>query len=984
MKKTKSLRRQLNIMFTIVVIFQAIAILCSLIFSNVFNMLDFEAVRTFTNVTEANANIYNTYAIKSMTFTSQENSALSKKIEKIATQNNVTFEEMYNDDVLSKKMFTEITTHLINMLNQASVTGTFVILDNKKTNNGTDSLSSVYLRDNVPEQISAGDLQLSVGPIYLAQQFKLPTSSNWTQNFIVPSNEQDFNFYNKPISAAKELKTSDVIRCGYWNEPINLFNDGSNVILYTVPLFDSNGQVFGVMGIEVNVDYLTQRKLVSSNLFYENSFFMLSDFNENSLNQQWAVPGNSFGSAYISQGKVLPLSGTSVDNIYEVDLDSLGIMSCYVSKLNLYSDNSPFINEEWVLSYLVQKKILDENSNQVAKTLITSIVLTSIIALVIVSIFIAIYTRKIKGLSKYLSRLSPLDEIYFETVGIAEIDELTDAVTKFNQSLIDTNDTTSKILELSLLPLGGYEILKNSSNIKLTDYLYKLLHIEDGSIVTKDEWELHYAKLTSVVHSEYDNVFQYFDEITQTEYWLRIKTADSKNSTIGVIFDITEEIQENSKLISQLEFDALTGLRCQTAFKARASNIIEKDPTKIGAMVFIDLDNLKYINDNYGHEFGDKLIIGASKIFRNFEQYKAITCRYSGDEFAIFFWGYDSKEELSKVINLLKEESHTHSINLPNGSINKIRFSGGVAWYPDDSNDIKELLKIADFTMLEAKQREKGSIYEFNKSRYENMSYLLKNSEAINRLIDEQLIRFAFQPIVDLKTGKIFAYEALMRPLIPEFNGPLEVLSVAAAQSKLLHLERVIMSVVFDTIDKQIDVIGDKFIFINSIPNQAIESSQALLVNNIKAKYGQYFNKVIVEIIERDSRDEDGLVNSVNFLKESGLQIAIDDFGSGYSNEVRIIRLSPDIVKIDMELIQGIYNNPDKQSLVKGIIDFCHQKNIKVVAEGVEHKEDLMYLIDIEADFVQGYYLGRPNFEFIDIPEDKQKEIIDNNQNKYL
>ncbi len=516
----------------------------------------------------------------------------------------------------------------------------------------------------------------------------------------------------------------------------------------------------------------------------------------------------------------------------------------------------------------------------------------------------------------------------------------------------------------------------------MTDFLYKLLHIENGSIVTKDEWKLHYKKLTSEVHSEYDNVYKYIDEITQTEYWLRIKTAEGKNSIIGVVFDVTEEMRENSKLINQLEFDALTGLRCQTAFRARATNIIQKNQDKIGALAFIDLDNLKYINDNFGHEFGDKLIIDASKIFKNFEQHKAITCRYSGDEFAIFFWGYDTKEELSEVITQLKKESNKHYIDLTNGRKNKIRFTGGVAWYPEDAQDVKELLKIADFTMLEAKHREKGSIYEFNKDRYENMSYLLENVEAINRLIDEQLLRFAFQPIVDMKTGEIYAYEALMRPLIKEFNGPLEVISVAAAQSKLPQLERVLMTIIFETIHEHIDEIGDKFIFINSIPNEALEDNQSMLVKNIKAQYGQYFNKVVVEILERDSRDENGLVNEVNYLKDNGLQIAIDDFGSGYSNEVRIIKLSPSIVKIDMELIQGISKNTDKQTIVKGLIDFCHQKEIRIVAEGVECKEDLNYLMDIDVDYIQGYYLATPDFEFVDLSEEQKKEIVDYIKNK--
>ncbi len=985
MKKSRSLRRQLNIIFTCMVIFQTITILFSLFFSNVFTMLDFEAVRTFTNLTETNADIYNIYSSKVMSFVEEENQVLSKKIDKLTNQNNIVVSDIYKNDVMYKKVVNTISEELIYVLNQSSVTGAFVILNDTPHNVNSKAYSSIYLRDNVPEKNSVGDIQLNVGPIAVAQDFHLPTSSNWSQDFIEPENENDFDYYTKPIYAVNELKIDDVLQSGYWTTPIDIFNDGANVICYTVPLIDSEGYAYGVFGVEVNLNYLSQSIFVSSELFYTNSFYMISDFNSssNTLNEKWAIPGNAFGNAYITSGEPLELKNTNNEHIYEVDFEQLDTMSCYVTDLNMYSDNSPFADEEWRLSCMVQHDILYENSNKVAKMLISNIFVTSLISIFGVFIFSILYTRKIKGLSKYLSNLSPLDEIHFEQVGITEVDKLTDAITKFNQSLIDTNYTTSKILELSLLPLGGYEILNNNSNVRITGFLYKLLNIERGILVTTEEWELYYKQLTSEVHSEFSNVYKYYDENAKTEYWLRIKTAEVKNSVIGVVLDVTEEIQENSKLISQLEYDALTGLRCQTAFRARAASIIEKDSSKIGAMVFIDLDNLKYINDNYGHELGDELIIKASKIFKNFEQYNAITCRYSGDEFAIFFWGYDYKVELIEIISLLKKESNKYYIDLPNGTKNKIRFSGGIAWYPDDANDIKELLKIADFTMLEAKQREKGSIYEFNKYRYKNMSYLIENIEAINKLIDERLIKFAFQPIVDMKTGEIYAYEALMRPLIDAFNGPLEIISVAAAQSKLPQLERVIMTVIFETIDKNIDEIGDKHIFINSIPNDALENSQHQLVQTIKEQYGQYFDKVVIEILERDSRDEDGLVKEVNYLKDNGLQIAIDDFGSGYSNEVRIIKLSPNIVKIDMELIQGISNNADKQTLVTGIIDFCHQKNIRIVAEGVECQEDLFYLMDINVDYIQGYYLAKPNFEFLDLPIEKKNEIFDYNKNKY-
>ena len=254
------------------------------------------------------------------------------------------------------------------------------------------------------------------------------------------------------------------------------------------------------------------------------------------------------------------------------------------------------------------------------------------------------------------------------------------------------------------------------------------------------------------------------------------------------------------------------------------------------------------------------------------------------------------------------------------------------------------------------------------------MSYLLENREAINRLLDEQLIRFAFQPIVDLKTAEISGYEALMRPLLETFKNPSEVLAVAAAQSKLAQLERMIMLMAFQTIAEHAQEIGECKIFINSIPSQMLNHEDYLI---LETQYAQHFKRVVFEVTEEESRNAEGLAKKINYIRKDGIQIALDDFGSGYSNEIRILSLLPDIIKIDMEMIQGIHNNVDKQNLVANLVSFCHNKGVKVVAEGIETSADLVTVIEMDVDYAQGYYLGRPAFEFSAINPELQKEIRD-------
>jgi EAL domain-containing protein (putative c-di-GMP-specific phosphodiesterase class I) len=241
-------------------------------------------------------------------------------------------------------------------------------------------------------------------------------------------------------------------------------------------------------------------------------------------------------------------------------------------------------------------------------------------------------------------------------------------------------------------------------------------------------------------------------------------------------------------------------------------------------------------------------------------------------------------------------------------------------------------------------------------------------------LLDEQLIRFAFQPIVDLKTGEILGYEVLMRPLLENFKNPAEILAVAAAQSKLMQLERMIIFMAFETIEKRSKEIGDNKIFINSIPSQRLNWEDFL---KIKECYGHHFKNVVIEVTEAETLDSDNLAQKIENIRNNGMQIALDDFGSGYSNEIRILSLLPDIIKIDMEMIQGIHNNIDKQNLVANLVQFCHNKGVKVVAEGIETSADLVTVIEIGVDYGQGFYLGRPAFEFSTINPELRKEIRD-------
>ncbi len=980
MKKTWTLRRQLNILLALIVTFQSLALLSALWVTQVFSMLDAEALRLLNNTTETRKETFDASAGQMIANVAGETEALNAALILLARQQGTPPEGLYRSDSAYQETALLASQSLVSILKENQVTGAFFVLNGSNANKGNPSAhSAVYIRNSTPGSSATSNYLLEIGPMIVSKQYTMATSIRW--NLDMPSEEADgaFDFYEKPIWASSQFKNAEMERYGYWSPPRDLLQDNQQVVTYTMPILDENGNGYGVIGIEIDMPYFARNYLPDSDLLYQNSFYVITQMADQSLNLDWFIPSGVLAETYLKSGEQLQLTKGSDAGIFETRLGELGAMVASVRELKVYSDNSPFAEQNWTLACLVPSEVLSENSASVREKLIYSILLTTILAFGAVFVLVYFFTRKISRLSKYVRELSPYDEIYFKPTGMREVDDLTAAVQLLNQRLLNVSKTTSKILELSLLPIGGYEVLDSSNQVILTDFLYWLLHLDPGSLISREDWHHYYQQLTRQPLEDQENIYAYYDVYTEKQMWLRILEAKSPNGLVGVIQDVTDDIEEKRRLTNELDYDALTGLFSNTALKRESNRRIKDKPNKIGAMIFIDLDNLKYINDNFGHDVGDRLIIRASEIFRYFEQFGGIVSRISGDEFAIYLHDCGNQDELREIIKKLYPYGKSFLLTTPDGSENQIRFSAGVAWYPQDASNVMDLLKLSDFAMYEAKHKEKGRLFEFNRDYYQQMSYLLENREAINRLLDEQLIRFAFQPIVDLKSGEIHAYEALMRPLLDNFQNPTEILAVAAAQSKLAQLERMIILMAFQTLDEHAEEIGERKIFINSIPSQRLNDEDHQLV---ETRYRQYFKQVVIEVTEEDSRNSEHLSEKINYIKNNGMAIALDDFGSGYSNEIRILSLLPDIIKIDMEMIQGIYSNADKQNLVANLVEFCHHKGVKVVAEGIEEAMDLATVIKMDIDYAQGYYLGRPVFEFATIDPEVQSEIL-NGQERF-
>ncbi|MCH5203642.1 MAG: EAL domain-containing protein [Oscillospiraceae bacterium] len=240
-------------------------------------------------------------------------------------------------------------------------------------------------------------------------------------------------------------------------------------------------------------------------------------------------------------------------------------------------------------------------------------------------------------------------------------------------------------------------------------------------------------------------------------------------------------------------------------------------------------------------------------------------------------------------------------------------------------------------------------------------------------VINENRFGYHFQPIVNTSDGSIYSYEALMRPKSDMKLSPFHVLKYAELTDRLNDIERATFLNILDSIENDKKAFHGRKVFINSIPKTKLDNDDFRRVGELLMKHS---DTVVVELTENAEFDEGELNSLQERYRNLDIEIALDDYGTGYSNVQNLLRYNPNYVKIDRSLLTEIQNNPKKRHFVREIIEFCHDNNILALAEGVETSEELHTVILLGADLIQGYYTARPSAEIIEaIPYNIRQEI---------
>ncbi|HHY70758.1 MAG TPA: diguanylate cyclase [Thermoanaerobacterales bacterium] len=720
-------------------------------------------------------------------------------------------------------------------------------------------------------------------------------------------------------------------------------------ITYSVPLIDMEGNPYGVIGIDLTLDYF--RKMLHYDEISDNKqgAYLLAITHEDDMVLENVISsGPMFNKIFGDSTQTVLEEKTKYDNIYRLNKGKNNMDTVYgcVHYLKLYNSNTPFEKDRWVLLGIVEETSLFKSARQILLYVVISLLLSLIVGMVGVVLAGMWFVKPITKLVGDLRSRDPEKPIVLKKTNILEIDDLACSIETLSKKVADSAAKLSKIIDMMKIPIGAFEHDLYEDRVLCTSTFFDLVGIkrmerEATEYITSTYFYEILKNLQKHPEPDMEDIYRHKKDKGSIK-WLRVKIHESNGKMLGVIEDVTREVKEKRKIEYDRDHDLLTHLLNRRAFQAEVTKRLREEDVKTAAFIMWDLDNLKYINDTYGHDFGDQYIKGAAKTLSELAYYNGIVARISGDEFYAFIYGYEDKQKIRETVEMMQEKLYNTTLKLPNGTDLRIMASAGIAWYPEDSKNYHELIKYSDFAMYEVKNEDKGTISEFDKEAYNEKSLLLYSKKELDCLIQEELVDFVFQPIVDAQKGSVFAYEALMRPKLATLTSPKDIIMLADSQSKLYDIERITFFKAMEAFQSQKEVFGNAKMFINSVANHVLTDSDLQL---FESKYKLDLHRIVIEIMENEQTNEQIIKKKQEMAARWNSYLALDDFGSGYNTDITLLTLSPAFVKLDMAIIRGVDRDLNRQKLLKILLQYVKDRKIKIIAEGVETKAEMNTLI---------------------------------------
>ena len=389
-------------------------------------------------------------------------------------------------------------------------------------------------------------------------------------------------------------------------------------------------------------------------------------------------------------------------------------------------------------------------------------------------------------------------------------------------------------------------------------------------------------------------------------------------------------------------------------------------------LINVDIDKLSNINNIYGHSEGDVAIQAVGEILKDSLTEHETAARLGSDEFVVAML---INSEAQQIVDSLMHAVIGRMENYNRISDKEYSLTVNYAYLviePDQEMRVQDILDEAfsQKRIVKNNRRTFSAIRDVAKEQ----DYDPAEEKLVNEILDTNNLRYNFQPIVDARTGDIYGYEALMRAGENNTVPPYVILKYAIKCQRLYDVERATFNNVLSAVELRQEQFAGRKVFVNSIPGYQLDNAD---YEKLRKEYGAVMKQMVVEVIEQSELNDAELDVLLGRSKEDGFGIAIDDYGTGYSNTSTLLRYVPNCLKIDRLLITNIQEEPKKQHFVKGIIEFAHDNGFLALAEGVETAAELRAVIHMGVDLIQGFYTARPSADILqELPTEIKSEIV--------
>ncbi|WP_226670860.1 GGDEF and EAL domain-containing protein [Metabacillus litoralis] len=435
---------------------------------------------------------------------------------------------------------------------------------------------------------------------------------------------------------------------------------------------------------------------------------------------------------------------------------------------------------------------------------------------------------------------------------------------------------------------------------------------------------------------------------------------EGKVARLAVGRDITERKKADEIIHQMAYYDALTGLPNRNMFKKHLNNRLLNNTGENLAVLFLDLDRFKVINDTKGHSTGDLVLQIVAKQLTEAVQNAGLVSRQGGDEFLILL--DDTTNEKVETISQRIITAFSQPIYIEDDEF-FVTPSIGISLFPEDGQDQEMLIKNADTAMYLAKDRGKNNYQYYNPSLNKLSTRKMKLEVALRKAIEKDELTICYQPQIELSTRKIVAVEALLRWNHPKYGGisPVEFIPIAEETGLIVPIGRWVLQKVSEQ-HKQWKEAGltSLRVAVNVSVRQIQENDFADDVKRTIQEYKLNPLDLELEITESIMQNIENSTIVLNELKNLGVTISIDDFGKGYSSLSYLKHLPIDKIKIDKSFVDDISHSSNNGSIAKAIIDMGHNMNFTIVAEGIEEVQQVEFLMKNFCEYGQGYYFSKP------------------------